>query len=84
MPQYVIPIISPQALILIFLSIFYPPRQAEVTPNDGGTITHNIICNQNSEVLMITELIYEAGLVLDGCVLAYKTYHIDKKFSKSK
>jgi len=82
--QYILPIISPQVVILIFVSIFDPPRQAEVTTTDGGTITQHIICNQNSDVLMITELIYEAGLVLAGCVLAYKTHHIDKKFSESK
>ena len=33
---------------------------------------------------MITELIYEAGIVLAGYVLAYKTHRIDKKFSESK
>ena len=33
---------------------------------------------------MITELIYEAGLVLTGYVLAYKTHSIEKKFRKSK
>ena len=55
-----------------------------MTTTDGGNITQNIICNQNSEVLIITELLYESGLVLDGCVLAYKTHHIDKKVSDSK
>ena len=82
--QYILPIISPQALILIFVSIFDPPRQDEVTTTDGGTITQHIICNKNSKSFMIPVIIYEAGLVLAGCVLAYKTYHIDKQFSESK
>ena len=79
-----IPIISPQALMLIFASIFDPPRQDDVKTIDEGTTSQHIICNQNSEVLMISEIIYEAEIVLDGCVLAYKTHHIDKKFSESK
>ena len=33
---------------------------------------------------MITELLYKAGRVLAGCVIAYKTYQIDEKFSESK
>ena len=33
---------------------------------------------------MITELIYEAGLVMTGCIREYKTHNIDNKFSKSK
>ena len=37
--KYILPIIYPQALILIFISIFDPHRQAEVKTNDGDTIT---------------------------------------------
>ena len=82
--QYILPIIYPQALILIFVSILDPPWQDQVIDTCGGTITHHIICDRNSKSLMTTQCIYEAGLVLTGYVLAYKTHSIEKKFRKSK
>lgn len=48
-----------------------------------NTFQH-IVCGHNTNASFIVEVIYEAGLVCIGCILAYQTRHLDKRFGGSK
>lgn len=81
---YALPMIGLQVLILTILSLTDPPLQTEETKVSDGTLTQHIVCSHNTVALPVVEIIYEAGLVLTGCILSFQTRHMDARFGESK
>ena len=74
------PIIAIQAFVLFVVTLADPPRQAEMIESEDGIVTQRVVCEQDSSAFEILEVIFEAGLVLIGCVLAYITRNLDSQF----
>jgi len=81
---YMLPMISIQFLILLIISLVDPPKQSEEIKISDNTITQHLVCAHNTKALDIIEVVYEAGLVIIGCVLSFQTRNMDKKFGESK
>mmetsp|Transcript_20067 Transcript_20067/g.43780 ORF Transcript_20067/g.43780 Transcript_20067/m.43780 type:complete len:771 (-) Transcript_20067:110-2422(-) len=81
---YTLPIILTQTLILTIFSIVDPSRQVELIETNGADVTHQLICAHDTNAFLITELVYEGGLVFMGCVLAFKTRHLKGGFGEAK
>ena len=81
---YALPMIGLQVLILTTISLTDPPLQTEETKVSDGTLTQHIVCSHNTVALPVVEIIYEAGLVLTGCILSFQTRHMDARFGESK
>lgn len=78
------PIIAIQVLILVIATVFDRPRQEENIEVDADVLTQRITCKQSSYAFGIVEIVFEAGLVLIGCVLAYITRNMDAQFGEAK
>lgn len=81
---YCVPLIAVQTVICTMFSIFDPPRQVEITEESGGIIMQHVICQTRTNAMFVTETIFYCVLVSAGCVLAYQTRNIDKRFGESK
>ena len=82
--MYALPMIGLQVLILLSISLTDPPLQTEETKVSEGTLTQHIVCSHKTVALSVVEIIYEAGLVLTGCILSFQTRHMDARFGESK
>ena len=82
--MYTLPMIVIQIAILIIITFLDPPQATEIIDENGGLVVQHIVCQANSNALLITELIFEAGMVLIGCILAYMTRNMDSKFGEAK
>jgi len=81
---YCIPIVAAQLVILIVFSIVDPSKQMELVMNSGPDVTQRIICSHDTSAFLITELIFEGGLLLLGCILAFKTRNMKGDFGEAK
>lgn len=81
---YMVPMLCTQIFILLVVSLADPPRQTSQIEVMQGLITNDLICAHNTPALFITELIYEAGLIVAGCYLAYLTRNVDERFGEAK
>ena len=79
-----VPMLCTQIFILLVVSLADPPRQTSQIEIMPGLITNDLICAHNTPALFITELIYEAGLIVAGCYLAYLTRNVDERFGEAK
>mmetsp|Transcript_11109 Transcript_11109/g.16243 ORF Transcript_11109/g.16243 Transcript_11109/m.16243 type:complete len:785 (-) Transcript_11109:179-2533(-) len=79
-----LPLLLAQTIILTFVSIFDPPHQTQNTEVVAGIVTQHIVCSQNTMALFITEIVFEAGLIVIGCYLAFKTRNMNDNFGESK
>ena len=50
----------------------------------GQGVSYRIVCAQETNAFFITQLVYEGGLLLIGCALAYKTRNMKEDFGESK
>jgi len=81
---YALPMIGLQIVILLIISLTDPPLQTEETKISEGTLTQHVVCSHQTVALPVVEIIYEAGLVLTGCILSFQTRHMDPRFGESK
>jgi len=81
---YMLPMISIQVVILTIISIVDPPLETEEIRISEGVVTQHIVCAHNTNALAIIEIIYQASLVIVGCVLAFQTRNMDTRFGESK
>jgi 7 transmembrane sweet-taste receptor of 3 GCPR len=79
-----LPIVAVQSLILIIFSFVDPPRQEEVINIEGGIVTQHIVCSHESVAFTAIVGVYEFGLILTGCILAYVTRNLDAQFGEAK
>jgi 7 transmembrane sweet-taste receptor of 3 GCPR len=81
--MYTLPLIVLQVVILTIFSVVDPPRPTEIIELDGSA-TRRIVCEANTDAFFIVEIVFEAGLVVAGCVLAYLQRNMDDKFGETK
>jgi hypothetical protein len=82
--MYTLPVIMAQAAILLTFTIVDPPKRTEVIENNNGMVVQRAVCEHETHAFLITVLIFEAGFVLAGCYLAYKTRNLDEDFGEAK
>jgi len=78
------PIPLAQLFILVTFSAIDPYRQADIIENSGPGVTHRFICSHDTLAFLITELIFGGGVVLLGCILAFKTRNLRGNFGEAK
>jgi uncharacterized membrane protein len=82
--SWTLPIILIQVVILLVFTFVDPPKQTEITENSDGVVLQRIVCESESNTHFIIQIVFEAGLILVGCVLAYMTRNLNSDFGESK
>jgi len=81
---YMSPMILAQAVILLIFTFVDPPRQDEIIENSGGLVSQRIVCDTETQAFFIIQLVFDAGIVFAGCVLAYLTRNMKDDFGEAK
>jgi len=79
-----IPFVLLQTLILLIFTFVDPSKSTELIESSGSDITHRLICSHKTPAFFIVMIVYEGGLILVGCVLAFKTRNLESEFNESK
>ena len=79
-----LPFVIVQAAILFIFTFVDPNKQVEIVESEGSDISHRYVCDHKTPAFFAVMLIYEGGLILVGCVLAFKTRHLQSEFNESK
>lgn len=79
-----VPLVLIEVAILLVFTFLDPNKLTEMIYFTGSDITHRLVCSHETPAFFITTLIYEGGLILVGCVLAYKTRNLQSEFNESK
>jgi len=82
--QMALPLIGLQTLILLVFTFVDPYKRTEDIIIGDSNIVHRYVCDHNTPAFSITMLLYEGGLILTGCVLAFKTRKLEDDFNESK
>jgi len=83
---YTLPIILAELAILTIFSFVDPSRAVEnlgVADLEFGQV-RSITCQHESQAFPITQIAFDAVLVLIGCYLAYETRKLDPRFGEAK
>ena len=79
------PFILTQIIILLVFTYIDPPEAKEIIEISlDGTHFQNFLCRHESRAFMAVQILFEGGLVLIGCCLAWKTRNMDEKFGEAK
>ena len=78
------PAILLQAFILTLFSIFDPSKAYTYVEIDGSSSYQHSVCRHDTPAFAVTQLIFEGGLVLVGCVLAWKTRNLGSTLREAK
>lgn len=78
------PIICIQIIILAIFTIVDPPVPKDIILVDDTVVTQSVECTTDTDGFTITVLIFEFGLVLTGCALAFITRNLDSGFGQAK
>lgn len=78
------PIICIQIIILAIFTIVDPPVPRDIILVDETVVTQRVECTTDTDGFTITVLIFEFGLVLSGCALAFITRNLDSGFGQAK
>ena len=81
---WTIPIILIQVVILIISTFVDPPRPTEHIENRDGFVVESVVCESETIAMGAVRFVFEAGLVVAGCVLAYMTRNLNSDFGESK
>ena len=79
-----LPIFFVQVVILLIFTFVDPSKQHEEIEMSGGNVQQRITCAHNTHALFIVELLFEGGLVVAGCILAFKSRHLKGDFGEAK
>lgn len=86
--SWTIPIIVVQIVILLLSTFIVPPKAQEIVlAGDNAAdelVLQRLVCANESPVMSIVRLGFEAVLILVGCILAYKTRELEKGFGECK
>jgi len=80
---YSMPMILFQVLILIIFTFVDPPSKTEHIEIKDGAVVQSFVCETNTPSFLITEAVYEVGLVVAGCILAYLTRNMKEDFGEA-
>jgi hypothetical protein len=81
---YTLPMIMTEVIILTLFTFVDPLKQTEMIENSDGVVLQRIVCDSETSAFFIVQVVYEAGVVLVGCILAYLTRNMDSNFGESK
>lgn len=79
-----LPLVLVQTIILLVFTFVDPNKLTELIYFSGSDITHRLICSHETPAFFITTMTYEGGLLLLGCILAFKTRNLQSEFNESK
>lgn len=79
-----LPLVILQTIILLVFTFYDPSSATDVVDSNGSDITHRLICAREGPAFLITMLVYEGGLLVVGCALAFKTRNLQSEFNESK
>eukprot|EP00529_Nitzschia_sp_RCC80_P004436 CAMPEP_0113476612 /NCGR_PEP_ID=MMETSP0014_2-20120614/19762_1 /TAXON_ID=2857 /ORGANISM="Nitzschia sp." /LENGTH=937 /DNA_ID=CAMNT_0000369641 /DNA_START=399 /DNA_END=3213 /DNA_ORIENTATION=+ /assembly_acc=CAM_ASM_000159 len=79
-----LPIIVVQVALLTIFSFFDPPRAQEELHFDGSSPNLSITCGHKTSAFSITQITYDAGLVLTGCILSYLSRNVPSQYGETK
>ena len=83
--MYTLPLILVQVVILVIFTFVDPPKPTDIVESDGGgDVTRRIVCDTETQAFFILQIVFEAGMVATGCVLAYMQRNMDDRFGESK
>eukprot|EP00538_Stauroneis_constricta_P000553 CAMPEP_0119572284 /NCGR_PEP_ID=MMETSP1352-20130426/44544_1 /TAXON_ID=265584 /ORGANISM="Stauroneis constricta, Strain CCMP1120" /LENGTH=998 /DNA_ID=CAMNT_0007621969 /DNA_START=74 /DNA_END=3067 /DNA_ORIENTATION=+ len=81
---YTTPMILGQVIILAAFTAIDPPVSTKAIENIDGVLTQKTVCESEQTSFFITIVVYEAGFVFSGCILAYLTRDLHDDFGESK
>jgi len=81
---YTMPPILLQVLILTLFSIFDPAKLYTYVDIDGSSSYQHSVCRHDTAAFTITQVVFEGGLVLIGCILAFKTRNLGSTLGEAK
>jgi hypothetical protein len=84
---YTLPMICIQVVILLVITFVDPPEPTEVIENTGsqaGVMVQSIVCDTDTNALLIVQMLFEGGLILVGCILAYRSRNMNSEFGEAK
>ena len=79
-----LPIVGVQVALLTIFSFVDPPRAQGEFFFDGSSPTSSITCGHETKAFPITQITYDAGLVLTGCILAYLSRNVPSQYGETK
>lgn len=79
-----LPFIGLQTLLLLIFTFVDPLKREEIITTEGSDITHRVVCAHDTNAFFFTMLLYEGGMIIVGCVLAFKTRNLRDEFNESK
>jgi hypothetical protein len=79
------PLVLIQTAILLVFTFIDPKKLIELVCFSGSHITHRLICSHETPAFFITTLTltFEGGLIVVGCVLAFKRHNLQSEFNDS-
>merc|ERR1712224_238908 len=81
---FTMPAIFLQVLFLTLFSIVDPSKKYTYVAIDGSSSSQHSICKTDTRAFMITQVLFEGGLVLFGCTLAFKTRNLSSSLGEAK
>ncbi|KAL7463939.1 hypothetical protein ACHAXS_004290 [Conticribra weissflogii] len=75
-----VPFMVLELVILLIFTFVDPNKMKGVMEYDESAMTHRVICSHDTWAFFIVQVIYQGGLVLLGCFLAYKTVNMQKEY----
>lgn len=82
--QMALPFVLVQTAILLLFTFLDPNKQTSIVQEEGSRVDHHYVCEHETHAFFVVMLIYEGGLLIVGCVLAFKTRHLRSEFNESK
>ena len=82
--QMALPFVLVQTAILLIFTFLDPNKQTSIVQEEGSRVDHRYVCEHKTSAFFVLMLIYEGGLLVVGCVLAFKTRHLRSEFNESK
>lgn len=82
--SYTFPIPFLEMALLTVFTIVDPPSQVETLQLDDDSGVSVLSCGMESSAFYVAQSFYHGILVLTGCVLAYKSRHLDPAYGEAK
>ena len=75
------PFIAVEVLILLIFTFVDPNKETVIlTQGSGSDVEFRVVCAHETAAFFAVQLTYEGGLLLIGCVLAFKTRNMSDQF----
>ena len=79
-----LPLVFAQVIILLIFSFVDPSKSHEEISMTGGNVQQRVTCSHDTNALFIVQMFFEGGMVVAGCVLAFKTRNLQGDFGESR